>query len=216
MNKQKLGLIIFLVGSLYFFVGGWLVNWWIVPMYKTTTPEQINQTVWAPDSPLFFIWAFAALAGASLVAIGMSLRTEPRNTWMVAMASVFIILSAMFPETMGYYVIGFGLIGLLITLLFIAIVWYWGKNRVILMGSAKNAADFQLIGYIFFFAASISVCALLGYPVHTNPGLYSPEKVIDAGTLPKMYAMGIKIGVYLVLGFFFNFLSIYKAEKSRD
>jgi hypothetical protein len=82
------------------------------------------------------------------------------------------------------------------------------------MGSAKNAADFQLIGYIFFFAASISVCALLGYPVHTNPGLYSPEKVIDAGTLPKMYAMGIKIGVYLVLGFFFNFLSIYKAEKS--
>jgi hypothetical protein len=213
MNKQKLGLIIFLVGALYFFVGGWLVNWWIVPMYKTTTPEQINQTVWAPDSSLFFIWAFAGLAGASLVAIGMSLRTEPKKTWMVAIASVFIILSAMFPETMGYSVIGFGLIGLVITLLFIAIVWYWGKNRVTPMGSAKNAAGFQLIGYIFFFAASISVCALLGYPIHTNPGLYFPEKVIDAGTLPKMYALGIKIGMYLVLGFFFNFLSIYKREE---
>jgi len=213
MNKQKLGLIIFLVGALYLLIGGWLVNWWIVPMFNTTTPEQINQTVWAPGRPLFFIWAFAPIAGALLVAIGMSLRTEPKQTWMVAIASAFIILSVMFPEIMGYSVIGFGLIGLLISLLFIAIVWYWGKNRVTLMSPATTAADFQLIGYIFFFAASISVCALLGYPVHTNPGLYSPEKVIDAGTLPKMYAMGIKIGVYLVLGFFFNFLSIYKVEK---
>jgi hypothetical protein len=216
MDKQKLGLIIFFVGALYLFVGGWLVNWWIVPMYKATTPDQINQTIWAPGRPLFFIWAFAPIAGALLVAIGMSLRTEPKKTWMVAIASVFIILSVMFPETMGHWVIGFGLIGLLISLLFIAIVWYWSKNRVTLMSTVKNSADFQLIGYIFFFAASISVCALLGYPVHTNPGLYSPEKVIEAGTLPKMYAMGIKIGVYLVLGFFFNFLSIYKVEKSRD
>jgi hypothetical protein len=215
MNKQKLGLIIFVVGALYLFVGGWLVNWWIVPMYKTTTPEQIIQTVWAPGRPLFFIWSFAPIGGVLLAGIGMSLRTEPRKTWMVAMASAFIILSMMFPETMGYSVIGFGLIGLLISLLFIAIVWYWGKNRVTLMGPAKTAADFQLIGYIFFFAGSISVCGLLGYPIHINPGLYFPEKVIEAGTLPKMYAMGIKIGVYLVLGFFFNFLSIYKAEKSR-
>ncbi len=117
---------------------------------------------------------------------------------------------------MSYSVIGFGLIGLLITLLFIAIVWYWGKSRVTLMGSARTAADFQLIGFIFFFAASISVCALLGYPIYTNPGLYFPEKVIDAGTIPKMYALGIKTGMYLVLGFFFNFLSIYKAKRVRD
>jgi len=216
MKKQKLGLIIFLIGALYQFVGGWLVNWWVVPMFKTTTPEQLNQTVIAPDSPLFFIWAFAPIAGALLVAIGMSLRTEPKNTWMVAIASVFIILSAMVPETMGFSVIGFGLIGFFITLLFIAIVWYWGKNRVTLVGSAKNAADFQLIGYIFFFVASISLCALLGYPLQSNPGLFSPEKVIEAGSLPNMYALGTKIGVYLVLGFFFNFLSIYKTKKSRD
>jgi hypothetical protein len=213
MNKQKLGLIIFLVGSLYFIVGGWLINWWIVPMFKTTTPEQINKTVWARGSPLFFIWAFAPLGGASLVAIGMSLRTAPKKTWMVAIASAFIILSALFPETMGFSVIGFGLIGLFISLLFIAIVWYWGRNRVTLMGPPKTAADFQLIGFIFFYAASISICALLGYPIQTNPGLYLPENVIAAGSLPKMYALGIKIGMYLVLGFFFNFLSIYKAKR---
>jgi hypothetical protein len=27
MNKQKLGLMIFLVGALYLFVGGWLATW---------------------------------------------------------------------------------------------------------------------------------------------------------------------------------------------
>ena len=193
MNKQKLGLIIFLVGVLYLLVGGWLANRWIVPMYKATTPEQINQTVWAPGLPLFYIWAFAPMAGPLLVAIGMSLRTEPKTTWMAVIASAFIILSVIFPETMGYYVIGFGLIGLLISLLFIAIVWYWGKNRVTLMGPAKTAVDFQLIGYIFFFAASISVCGLLGDPSYTKPGLYFPEKVIDAGTLPKSYAKLISL-----------------------
>jgi len=216
MNKQKLGLIIFWVGVVYFFVGGWLINWWVVPMYKTTPLGQINQTVWAPGGPLFLIWGFAPIAGSCLVAIGMSLHTQTKKTWMVAIASVCIILIAMFPETMGFSVIGFGLIGLFITLLFIAIVWYWGKHRVTLMGPAKTAADFQLIGYIFFFAASISVCGLLGYPISTNPGLFFPEKVIAAGSLTKMYSLGIKIGVYLVLGFFFNFLSVYKAEKSRD
>ncbi len=91
MNKQKLGLIIFLVGALYLFVGGWLVNWWIVPMYKATTPDQINQTVWTPGRPLFFIWAFAPIAGALLVAIGMSLRTELKKTWMAATATALII-----------------------------------------------------------------------------------------------------------------------------
>jgi len=183
-------------------------------MYKTTTLEQINQTVWTPGGPLFLIWGFAPIAGSCLVAIGMALRTETKKTWMIAIASVVIILIAMFPETMEFSVIGFGLIGLLITLLFIAIVWYWGKNRVTLMGSARNVADFQLIGYIFFFAASISICALLGYPISTNRGLFFPEKVIAAGSLPMMYALGIKIGVYLVLGFFFNFLSMYKTERS--
>jgi hypothetical protein len=216
MNSQKLGLAIFLAGALYLFVGGWLVNWWVVPMYKFTAPEQISQTVWAPGSPLFYLWAFAPIGGALLVAIGMLLRTEPKNTWMAAIASALIILSAMFPETMGYSVTGFGLLGLMITLLFIAIVWYWGKNRVTLVGPAKTAADFQLIGYIFFFMASISVCALLGYPIHTNPGLYFPEKVIDAGSLPKMYALGIKIGAYLVLGFFFNFLAVYKRSTAME
>jgi hypothetical protein len=215
MNKQKLGLMIFLIGALYLFVGGWLAIWWIMPIYKTTTPEQINQTVWAPGRPLFFMWQSAPIVGALLVAIGMSLRTNPKKTWMVVMASAFIILSAMFPETMGYSDIGFGLIGLSICLLFIAIVWCWGKNRLTLMGPAKTAADFQLIGYIFFFAVSISVCGILGNPAHTNPGLYFPGKLIAANSLPKSYAMGIKIGVYLVLGFFFNFLSIYKTEKGK-
>jgi hypothetical protein len=216
MNNKKLGLIIFWVGTLYFFVGGWLLNWWIVPMYKTSTLEQINQTAWAPGSPLFLIWGFAPIAGSCLVAIGMSLHTETKKTWMVAIASIFIILIAMFPETMGFSVIGFGMIGLLITLLFITIVWYWGKNRVTLSGPAKTAADLQLIGYIFFFAASISVCALLGNPIPTNRGLFFPEEVIAAGSLPNMYALGTKIGVYLVLGFLFNFLNLYKTAKVKN
>jgi hypothetical protein len=54
---------------------------------------------------------------------------------------------------------------------------------------------------------------LLGNPFHTNPGLYFPEKVIEADTLPQMYSMGIKVGFYLVMGFFFHFLSFYKTLK---
>ncbi len=51
MHKQKLGLIIFWVGALYFFVGGWFVNWWIVPMYKTACLVYNWMFKLSPDTP---------------------------------------------------------------------------------------------------------------------------------------------------------------------
>jgi hypothetical protein len=42
---------------------------------------------------LFFIWQLVPIVGALLVAIGMSLRTNPKRTWMAAIASAFIVLS---------------------------------------------------------------------------------------------------------------------------
>jgi len=215
MQKNKVGLVFFWIGAVYLLVGGWLVNWRIVPIYKHTLPEQINETIWAPGGPLFIVWCFAIPVGAILAAMGRSLYDEPKKFWLPLIAGAFIILSAMFPQTMRYYIAVFGILGGLISLLFIAIVWFWAKKRKALEGPNKVAHDFQLIGAMFFLAAAWLTCGVLGNPFHTNPGLYFPEKVLEAGSLPLMYSQGIKVGLYLVLGFLFIFLSHYKAAQAE-
>jgi len=215
MKSNKTGLIVYWVGATYLLVWGWLVNWWIVPMYKYTPVEKITQTVWAPGSPLFIIWAFGIPVGAILAVIGMLLRTEPTKIWQFLIVTAFIILSVMFPATMGYHIVVFGALGGLIAAFFLAVVWYWGKKRTTLEGPAKTAADLQLIGYVFFLAAAWLLCGVLGNPFHTNPGLYFPEKVLQARSLPQMYSQGIKVIMYLALGWLFLFLSHYKAYKAK-
>ena len=110
---------------------------------------------------------------------------------------------------------GVWIIGGLISLLFIALVWHWGKVHNRLEGSSRSASYFQLISYIFFYAASIGLCGLLSSPWHTDPGFYFPEKVIEAGTLDLKFSAGMKVGLFLVLGFFFIFLNRLKIAKTE-
>ena len=185
-------------------------------MYKYTPPAQVSETVWAVGSPLFFVWVFTIPIGLTLAAVGMSLRAEPRKAWLFVIVGVFIILSVIFPQTLGYHIVVFGVLGGLILVLFLVMLWYWGKRRITLEGPAKTAADFQLIGYIFFLVVAWYLCGLLGNPYAENPGLYFPEKVIEAGSLPQMYAYGTKISIYLVLGFLFTFPSQRKAAQAKE
>ena len=215
MNKKDLGKIIFWIGAAYLMIGGWLSNWWIVPMYKHTSPEQIMQTIWAPGGVLFYIWVLAIPVGSMVAMLGMIIYADPRK-WFKAIAAfiglMFVVL--IFPS-MKYHIWAFGLIGGLSAVLFLGITWGWARYRAKLHGQEKTAADYLLIGIFFFFGAAWLICGVLGNPFHTNPGLYFPEKVLEGGSLPQMYAQGIKTGVFLVLGFFFNFLGFLKLAQIK-
>jgi len=200
------------------FVASWLIMWWVAPMWSRSPAEQFNGTIWAFGGPVFIFISLSVPVGVVLTAIGMLLYSEsdkPRR-WPFAafvIGGFLAAISVLYPATLASSPPFFGVSGGLIFVFFFAALWYWAKNRGTLAGSARTAADFQLVSYVFFLLAASVLCALLGNPFS---GLYFPEKVLRVKALPFHYCMGTKIAVYLVLGWLFSFLSQYKRYKAHD
>ncbi|MFC1991963.1 hypothetical protein ACFLVC_04510 [Chloroflexota bacterium] len=72
------------------------------------------------------------------------------------------------------------------------------------------AADFQLVGYVFFIVGMWYLCGLLGPPAY----LLNTEKVQQFGSLQGAQASAVQIFIYFILGWLFTFLSQYKSTKA--
>ncbi|MHC4395792.1 MAG: hypothetical protein ACYS1A_09065 [Planctomycetota bacterium] len=215
MSSQKTGLVIFWIGTVYVFVMSWAFMWWLIPKYRFFPLEQTNGTIWAVGGLIFNLAFLSIPLGVPLMAIGLLLYAEQKKSriWPMVILCVFLILSGMFPSTLGYYPAAFGILAGLQIVLFIAILWYWGKKRRGLEGLAGTAADYQLISYVFFLITAATICGLLGNPFF---GLYFPEMVLESKDelMPMAYSMGIKLIVYFTLGWLFTFLSHYKSAQA--
>ncbi|MGD2216525.1 MAG: hypothetical protein PVJ64_07200 [Gemmatimonadales bacterium] len=218
MNAKRIGLVLFWVGAALLFTGSWLIMWWIAPIWSGSPPEQFEGTAMAAFGALFMAIAISAPLGILLAALGMLLYAEgekPR-TWQFSVLVAGLVLvaaSMMFPATLGYYPVLFGISGGMILVLFFAAVWYWARRRRTFGGAAKTAADFQLVSYVFFLLTALLMCSLLGNPFS---GLFFPEKVLEQQALPLHYAMGTKAVIYFALGWLFTFLRqriYYKAAR---
>jgi len=213
-NNRRIGLVIFWIGAVYLFVMSWAIMWWMIPKYRFFPLEQTEGTIWAMGGTVFNLAFLSIPLGAPLMAIGLILYAEQKKSriWPMIAVCALLILTSILPTKLGYYPVVFGIFGGLQIVLFIAIFWYWGKKRKILEGSAKTAADYQLISYIFFLATAGSICVLLGNPFF---GLYFPEKVLESKDelMPMAYCTGIKLIVYFTLGWLFAFLSHYKSAQ---
>jgi hypothetical protein len=141
-------------------------------------------------------------AGILLVAIGTLLlgNSLKSHIWPFSIGIVLIVFSFLFPATLGYYPLLFGIAGFLILTFFFAVFWYWAKNHNNLQEKAKAASVYQLISYIFFLLIALLMCTILGNPFS---GLYFPKKVIELNALPFHYSFGTKAVVYIVLAMFF-------------
>ncbi|MHC4559817.1 MAG: hypothetical protein ACYTFW_14565 [Planctomycetota bacterium] len=213
-KNRRLGLVIFWIGTAYLFLMSWAIMWWMIPKYRFFPLEQTDGTIWAVGGAVFNLSFMAIPLGAPLMAVGLMLYAEQKKSsiWPIIVVCAFLILSGMFPSKLDYYPVVFGMLGGLQIVLFIAILWYWGKKRRLLEGPAKTAADYQLISYMFFLVAAATACVILGNPFF---GLYFPEKVLEskAELMPMAYCTGIKLILYFTLGWFFAFLSNYKSAQ---
>jgi hypothetical protein len=188
--------------------------WWIAPIWREAPAEHFDGTIWAFGGPIFMVIALSVPAGILLTVIGISLYAgAPRPRVVVfAIGAALVASSMLFAPTLGYYPAVFGISGGLILLLFLAVLWYWGRNRRSLDPTSRTSSDLQMASYVFFFVAASMLCSTLGNPFS---GLYFPEKVLRDDALPWHYSMGTKIVGYFVLGFLFNFLSQYVSYKNR-
>lgn len=215
MTKSKrLGHGLFWLGAAYMFGASWLAMWWVAPVWSGAPAEQFDGTSWAFGGTIFTTIALSVPVGIVFIAIGISLYAGAEGTRVAAFAigATIVASSMLFVPTLGYYPVYFGISGGLILLLFLAVLWYWARNRRSLDRAARTSSDLQVAGYFFFFVAASVICSLLGNPFS---GLYFPDKVLQNDALPWHYSMGTKLVSYFVLGFLFNFLSQYVSLKNR-
>jgi hypothetical protein len=218
MTCKKTGLIMFWIGAIYMFVASWLIMWWVTPIWRNSPDpvEEFKGTIWAYQGLVFTLIGLSVPLGVVLTVVGMMLHggSDKRRNWTFSLfvaGVVLVALSMMFPQTLDYYPVVFGISGGLILMFFFATLWFWARNRIKLVGSAKTAADLQLVSYVFFLLSASVMCALLGNPYS---GLYFPERVMRFESLPFHYSMGTKVAIYFSLGWLFNFLGQY--VRSRD
>jgi hypothetical protein len=215
--KKIFSMIMFWLGILYIFICSWLVMWWVAPVWQNTPIEQFKGTAWAFEGPIYMTIGLSLPLGIILAGIGVLLYTnEKKRKWQLPVLIIAVIISAasiMFPATLNYYPIVFGILGLFILIFFVLSFWWWMKMRKALDGMRGTAADLRLLSYIFFYLAANFSCTLLGNPIS---GLFFPEKVIQYNSLPVYHAMGLKQALYFALGFVFIFCSNYIDNKFKD
>ena len=213
MKAKKTGFIIFLIGAAYMIMGS-AAGWWVHTTYFNSSPAQVSETVWASGSPLFILWSLSIPIGSVLAAIGMVLYAQIRRSrmWSFLIGAILVSLWLYLWKTFNVqlYPPMFGVLGVLITLFFLAILWYWVKKRVMLEGPAKTAADFQLISYVFFVQAAWGICGLLDVPYF----LFRPDMTLQFYPLENAHSMGALVIIGLTLGWLFAFLSQYKARQA--
>lgn len=80
MKKEKVGLIIFLIGAIYMTAIGWLSSWWITATLRDLTLAQINETIWAVDGAFFILWSLSIPLGALFAGVGFLLYTGSKGS----------------------------------------------------------------------------------------------------------------------------------------
>ncbi|MFC1988900.1 hypothetical protein ACFLVJ_03620 [Chloroflexota bacterium] len=191
---------------------GFVASWWVVPTYRNLAPAQIGETIWAGDSLLFLIWALSTPLGAILACVGLLIYTRSKGShiWLFGVGVTLLLVIIGFLPIPGYSPPIFGIGGGLAMTLFLITIWFWTKRRQLLEGSARTAADLQLVGFVFFLVGMWYLCGLLGPPAY----LLNPDKVQQFGSLQGAQASAVQIFIYFVLGWLFTFLSQYKSAKA--
>ena len=207
MSKHKCGLVIFWMAVIWAIAWGAIGSFSLNAAMSHLTVEQLNQTKWASTSPVHIVWAIGGVpVGAMVAGIGVMLIAGAKGStvWKYGIGMALAYLAAMFSTgLLGHIPPLFGLGGTLILLLFLGILWLWAKERMALGDTSPTATDLRLVGYVFMLIVAWFVCGAAARPF--LPDMEATEP------LSPIYIM-----VLMVLGWFFLFLSHYKARQQED
>ena len=202
---RKTGLIVFLIGAAYVIGMGVFAGWGgINSALRNLTIEQFNNTIWSRDGILFIAWGASVPVGSLLACVGILLfsRTKASVVWLfgAGIAVIIYVVARMLPTDHYHSLYGIG--GTLILIFFIAILIVWAKKQETLEASAKIVGYFQLVSYVFFVTTAWYLCK-----THGTPYMKALEK--DPVGSP------VEVIIFVVLGWFFLFLSHYKSIGNK-
>ena len=194
MDKQKVGIGVFLIGAVYLLIASGGGGWFIKVSYA-----QVAQTSGLMDDVIYFVWSFSGAFASILATVGILLYVQAKGSRI----ALFVIDLAVIWFFAGFYLYApgvtvphysslYGVSGAIILVFFLAILWLWAKTRTPLEGPAKTAAIFQLVGYEFFLLAAWYLCSYFS-TLFKWASITSPVNII----------------FFIVAGWLFLFLSHY-------
>jgi len=204
MNKKTLALTLFWIGFVLAIAFAGIGTRFLMPNLRTLTPEQLSQTIWADDGPLFILWGMAVPLGSILAGIGAFtyVKTKAAFPWLTGFGVFGIVFAMIMVWNRVYDATLFGIGGSITLLSFFAVVWIWLKKYAGRELPEKVAGSFKLVGYIFWINTSWFLCgetARMHLKVYENSHLPSP----------------IEIMVFLVLGWIFVLIGDYKEMRLK-
>jgi len=204
MKNQKIGQILFWIGVIFAIAFAGMIGRSLYHNLRTLTGQELDTTIWAMDKPIFLLWVFSITLGSLLAGIGafVYVKTKPVFSWVTAVGVLAVVLAMNFIWSRIYNPTLFGIGGLIILVIFFAIIWVWMKKYSMLDMQEKNAGSFKLIGYLFWINASWFLCGETG-KMHL--------KVFEGSPLPTP----IEIMVFLVLGWSFILFGDYQEMRLK-
>jgi hypothetical protein len=204
MTKQKVGLVLFWIAVIWAFLWGVLGSVFVGSAFNNLTMAEVNQTMWAFAGPWFLLWALGVPLGALVAGIGILLYSGAKGStvWKYGIGIALAVSLGMASGFLGHIPPLFGIGGTLILLFFMGILWLWAKERMALKDSSTTAADLKLVGYVFMLIAAWFICGIASVPF---------MKVFEGETS----GTPIHVMIFLVLGWFFLFLSHYKSRQQQ-
>jgi len=203
MTKQKCGMLLFWFGVVYtVIIAG--IGGWGEPAIIRALAEIIPL-----GGATFFIWAYSVPVGVILIGIGILLYVESNKSTVIwfgigIFLTVLILdffLRGFLLATKSHFSPLFGIGGVLIILFYILTVRQWSvKRKDIQELSLIKSANYQLIGYTFFFIASWWLCE--------NFSTRFSDALTKVNPLSPMNVI-----IYLLLGWLFIFLSHKQLAK---
>jgi hypothetical protein len=204
MKNQKIGQILFWIGVILAIAFAGIIGRSLYHNLRTLTGEELDTTIWAMDNPIFLLWTFSITLGSLLAGIGafVYVKTKPVFSWVTAVGVLAAVLVMNLVWNRVYNPTLFGIGGVIILIIFFAIIWVWMKKYAMLEMQEKIAGSFKLIGYLFWINASWFLCGETG-KMHL--------KVFEDSPLPTP----IEIMVFLVLGWSFVLFGDYQEMRLK-
>ena len=213
MNKQRLGLIVYLAG-VAIMVGDIIYGRLIQPEVAELGLAGIQARYGDAGGLKLLLFAFAFPLGVAVSLLGAALfggTANSRAGRIGGIALLMVLVPILTPGVFGtqHSLNYFGYGGMSILVLVAVAMWYWGKYRMRLSEAMRPAADWQGLGYLAFALAAWNLCGFGGMP---SFAVY-PEKMIALNAIPFAVGQLKAVMALFILGWVFTVLGLRRAAQ---
>lgn len=215
MTRPRMGMTVFAIGAGLMGFVTVLGKAWLQPAMQELGIRGYEATYGDPGMLVFLLFALGFPLGIGLCLTGGLLWSDATRTRVggfLALAVAAALLAILVPLIFGTAnsPVFFGAGGILIMVLVMLSVWYWGRYRAGLPEAARTAVDLQAGGYLWFAVAAWNLCGVGGMP---SFALY-PQTMLNFDSQFFAVAQMKVVMASFILGWVFTALGFRRARHS--